>query len=190
MVADLYFRKTLNCNERVGVAYISIFSLIGPIHLFIAELEWIHKYLSTTKWIQIFLYFFYLQVYCMADYDISSIEHEALLIIVASTFGNGDAPENGEVILFQCYTNNTFIVFLSGIMIKINTKHNSSSWHNLLYIIISEISTGCYLFIQINSPYPHSCLHTLNCISNNLGNKWKRMFLITLINLNLLWTSH
>lgn len=37
----------------------------------------------------------------MADYDISSIEHEALLIIVASTFGNGDAPENGEVILFS-----------------------------------------------------------------------------------------
>jgi nitric-oxide synthase, brain len=32
----------------------------------------------------------------MAEYDISSIEHEALLFVVASTFGNGDAPENGE----------------------------------------------------------------------------------------------
>jgi sulfite reductase alpha subunit-like flavoprotein len=33
----------------------------------------------------------------MADYDMSSIEHEALLLVVTSTFGNGDPPENGEV---------------------------------------------------------------------------------------------
>lgn len=32
----------------------------------------------------------------MADYDISSIEHEALLFCVGSTFGNGDPPESGE----------------------------------------------------------------------------------------------
>lgn len=46
---------------------------------------------------EIFGHAFNAQVYCMADYDISSIEHEALLLVVTSTFGNGDPPENGEV---------------------------------------------------------------------------------------------
>lgn len=35
-------------------------------------------------------------VICMADYDIINLEHEALLLIITSTFGNGDPPENGE----------------------------------------------------------------------------------------------
>lgn len=38
----------------------------------------------------------------MFDYDISSMEHEALLLVVTSTFGNGDPPENGEVNISNC----------------------------------------------------------------------------------------
>lgn len=34
---------------------------------------------------------------CMEEYDMTSIEHEALLLVVVSTFGNGDPPENGQV---------------------------------------------------------------------------------------------
>jgi sulfite reductase alpha subunit-like flavoprotein len=36
----------------------------------------------------------------MKDYDVVNLEHETLLLIVTSTFGNGDAPENGEVFAF------------------------------------------------------------------------------------------
>ena len=33
----------------------------------------------------------------MADYDVVNLEHETLLLIVTSTFGNGEHPDNGEV---------------------------------------------------------------------------------------------
>ncbi|XP_069669172.1 nitric oxide synthase, salivary gland isoform X2 [Periplaneta americana] len=52
---------------------------------------------------EIFGHAFNSQVYCMADYDMSSIEHEALLLVVTSTFGNGDPPENGEVFAQNLY---------------------------------------------------------------------------------------
>ena len=35
----------------------------------------------------------------MSNYDVINLEHEALVLIVTSTFGNGDPPENGEVII-------------------------------------------------------------------------------------------
>ncbi|CAK1556071.1 unnamed protein product [Leptosia nina] len=48
------------------------------------------------------------QVQCMADYDMFSIEHETLLLIVTSTFGNGEPPANGVAFaehLFQMLYN-------------------------------------------------------------------------------------
>nr|XP_020728868.1 nitric oxide synthase, endothelial [Odocoileus virginianus texanus] len=36
------------------------------------------------------------RVLCMDAYDVVSLEHEALVLVVTSTFGNGDPPENGE----------------------------------------------------------------------------------------------
>ncbi|XP_041976849.1 nitric oxide synthase-like isoform X1 [Aricia agestis] len=43
----------------------------------------------------IFGHVFNAQVFCMSDYDFFSIEHETLLLIVTSTFGNGEPPANG-----------------------------------------------------------------------------------------------
>lgn len=33
----------------------------------------------------------------MSEYDMFSIEHETLLLIITSTFGNGEPPLNGVV---------------------------------------------------------------------------------------------
>lgn len=37
------------------------------------------------------------QVLCMDEYDVVSLEHETLVLVVTSTFGNGDPPECAEV---------------------------------------------------------------------------------------------
>ncbi|CAG5131307.1 unnamed protein product, partial [Candidula unifasciata] len=42
-------------------------------------------------------------VVCMADYDIFSLEHESLVLVVTSTFGNGDPPENGDAFAKSLY---------------------------------------------------------------------------------------
>uniref|UniRef100_A0A670KA16 Nitric oxide synthase n=1 Tax=Podarcis muralis TaxID=64176 RepID=A0A670KA16_PODMU len=38
------------------------------------------------------------RVICMDDYDPKDLEKEALLLVVTSTFGNGDAPSNGKTL--------------------------------------------------------------------------------------------
>uniref|UniRef100_A0A8C4XFC7 Nitric oxide synthase, inducible n=1 Tax=Erpetoichthys calabaricus TaxID=27687 RepID=A0A8C4XFC7_ERPCA len=40
---------------------------------------------------------FYSRVICMNEYDHINLQHENLVLVVASTFGNGDPPESGEV---------------------------------------------------------------------------------------------
>lgn len=45
-----------------------------------------------------------LQVVCMQDYANPEMENEQLVLIVTSTFGNGDPPENGEVSRNLCAT--------------------------------------------------------------------------------------
>ncbi|XP_022236006.1 nitric oxide synthase, salivary gland-like, partial [Limulus polyphemus] len=37
------------------------------------------------------------QVMCMEDYDVRNLEQESLFIVVTSTFGNGNPPDNGKV---------------------------------------------------------------------------------------------
>ena len=39
---------------------------------------------------------------CMADYDFTELEHEAMVLLLGSTFGNGDPPDNGAVSTNVC----------------------------------------------------------------------------------------
>ena len=39
----------------------------------------------------------FLQMLCMDDYDVVNLKKEAFVLIVTSTFGDGDPPENGVV---------------------------------------------------------------------------------------------
>lgn len=45
---------------------------------------------------QLFDHAFDGKVVAMEDFDIQSLEYESLVLVVTSTFGNGDPPENGE----------------------------------------------------------------------------------------------
>ncbi|XP_032898999.1 nitric oxide synthase, brain isoform X1 [Amblyraja radiata] len=45
---------------------------------------------------EIFKHAFDAKVISMDEYDIVHLEHEALVLVITSTFGNGDPPENGE----------------------------------------------------------------------------------------------
>ena len=40
--------------------------------------------------------FFFGQLHCMADFDTKKLQDQQAIIVVASTFGDGDAPNNGE----------------------------------------------------------------------------------------------
>ncbi|XP_053726620.1 nitric oxide synthase, brain [Synchiropus splendidus] len=45
---------------------------------------------------EIFKHAFDARVMSMDEYDVVDLEHETLVLVVTSTFGNGDPPENGE----------------------------------------------------------------------------------------------
>nr|XP_057925584.1 nitric oxide synthase, brain isoform X2 [Doryrhamphus excisus] len=62
--------------------------------LFATETGKSHDYAKTLC--EIFKHAFDAKVMSMDEYDVVDLEHETLVLVVSSTFGNGDPPENGE----------------------------------------------------------------------------------------------
>uniref|UniRef100_H2ZG23 Nitric oxide synthase 3 n=1 Tax=Ciona savignyi TaxID=51511 RepID=H2ZG23_CIOSA len=54
---------------------------------------------------EIFNHAFDAKVVAMDQYDICNLEYESMLLVVTSTFGNGDPPENGEDFLLFSFIN-------------------------------------------------------------------------------------
>jgi len=82
------------------------------------------------------------QVYSMDEYDIINIEHETLVLVVTSTFGNGDPPENGEV------RNERTNIFAHKILIELKI---SNQRHQFTRIIICFRSVFCRKLVCIEA---------------------------------------
>lgn len=62
------------------------------------------------------------QVMCLDNYDVIDLEHETLVLVITSTFGNGDPPENGEVNDWSVMISLMFLVVEPKINVSITTK--------------------------------------------------------------------
>ncbi|XP_055513563.1 nitric oxide synthase 2b, inducible [Leucoraja erinacea] len=51
------------------------------------------------------------KVVCMDDYDMNNLAKESLVLVVASTFGNGDSPGNGEVFKKSLFNKKLLMAF-------------------------------------------------------------------------------
>ncbi|KAG8450726.1 hypothetical protein GDO86_003122 [Hymenochirus boettgeri] len=81
LFASVLLKKTMDSRTKVTILYATE---TGKSETFAKNLQTLFSYAFNTK------------VICMDDYDIKQLEKERLLLVVTSTFGNGDCPGNGE----------------------------------------------------------------------------------------------
>uniref|UniRef100_A0A8U7PAC7 Nitric oxide synthase n=1 Tax=Corvus moneduloides TaxID=1196302 RepID=A0A8U7PAC7_CORMO len=86
------------------------------------------------------------KILCMDEYNICDLEKETLLLVVTSTFGNGDSPGNGKVMF-------TSEVCETQLKDQRQTFHLSHILDNLLFISFSRYS----VFGLGSSMYPEFC---------------------------------
>ncbi|XP_074635667.1 nitric oxide synthase 3-like isoform X3 [Acropora palmata] len=126
---------------------------------------------------ELFSYVFDPKVMCMEEYSYPDIENEQLVLIVTSTFGNGDPPENGEGFARYLYelrhpsdsveTSHKKLWQLSSLLIQkerqklLNLKNDSQPLANLRYSVFGLGSKA----------YPNFCAfaRSLDNIIQELG---------------------
>ena len=67
---------------------------------------------------KLFKQVFNCRLLCMKDYNITELSTEDLMLVVTSTFGNGDAPENGEVCPSYCCGRQPFVSIMYKLLPK------------------------------------------------------------------------
>ncbi|NP_001290142.1 nitric oxide synthase, inducible [Meleagris gallopavo] len=83
LFASLLLRKTMAARSKVTVIYAT---------------ETGKSETLANNLCSLFSCAFNTKILCMDDYNISDLEKETLLLVVTSTFGNGDSPNNGKTL--------------------------------------------------------------------------------------------
>ncbi|KAM8977074.1 nitric oxide synthase, inducible [Pelodytes ibericus] len=89
LFTSILSRKTVKSRIKATIIYATE---TGKSETFAKKLHTVFSYAFNTK------------VLCMDEYNISSLEKETLLLVVTSTFGNGDCPGNGETFKKSIFT--------------------------------------------------------------------------------------
>uniref|UniRef100_A0AAR2IIR3 Nitric oxide synthase n=1 Tax=Pygocentrus nattereri TaxID=42514 RepID=A0AAR2IIR3_PYGNA len=109
---------------------------------------------------EIFKHAFDAKVMSMEEYDVVDLEHETLVLVVTSTFGNGDPPENGEV----CNTAVSYKVRFNSVSSYSDTRKESITDSFSLCARFSVFGLG-------SRAYPHFCAfaHAVDTLFEELG---------------------
>uniref|UniRef100_A0A674D0Y6 Nitric oxide synthase n=1 Tax=Salmo trutta TaxID=8032 RepID=A0A674D0Y6_SALTR len=100
---------------------------------------------------------------CMEDYNFSDMEQESLLVVVTSTFGNGDSPGNGEA---------PYISLRCTHLMKLQLDYSFRDISLVLKLVLSPLSSPRYCVFGLGSRmYPQFCAfaHAVDAKLEELG---------------------
>uniref|UniRef100_A0AAX7V4P7 Nitric oxide synthase n=1 Tax=Astatotilapia calliptera TaxID=8154 RepID=A0AAX7V4P7_ASTCA len=125
---------------------------------------------------EIFKHAFDAKVMSMDEYDVVDLEHETLVLVVTSTFGNGDPPENGEPVRASAFFlfSRSYKVRFNSVSSYSDTRKSSSDEPETK---INFESTGPLANVRFSvfglgsRAYPHFCAfaHAVDTLFEELG---------------------